>query len=634
MFPSFSPRVLCAGTVAVFCGGLSCLMLEAVLPVSRIHNGAGSGLGVLLLLLSVVLMDVIRLDPSPHHTWGSLWKQYIWLKKGYIRACLTPSYLPILRDAIHQQRTVLKSILKKGSGTAYGRDNAFDSVTCLEGFRCQQGLTSHENYDMYIQRMMHGEPDVMFPGQPDYFTLTSGTSSGKSKLYPRQMAFDLQMFTIYNIHTRRELLKIPNVGKLKFWLDVRTPPSVTKSPSGVRQGPASGAGSFVCHFRPSPDAAYEIRQEHASLYVHALFGLTCKDVTLLSTLTAPTALNFFRLIETQWEAMCGDIERGSISECRGLGEDLRHKLQKHLAADARRAGELRRIFKEGFHNIGPRVWPCLSVLHTASSGAYIPAANILRQKYIIDVPITSSRHVASEGLYGINIDIRDQTKTEYTILPEQVFYEFIHELDVDQVNPQSLLAHEVVPGQSYEMVITNWSGLYRYRTGDIIRVTSFTGQAPNYVLQQRRGDGYDKYPEFMFTEAVLKASRAWTSGAMLNYMAAGNIIVEELTGELSTTAHVYVFIELIGDGALTDGEKDTIDASLQDTQDRYKRFRSSGNYAPAAVIQVKPGTFEEVKKIHMKLNPDLYAQQFKYPKFIKHKDVVACLLSHRVRSPS
>ncbi|XP_046552987.1 uncharacterized protein LOC124262524 [Haliotis rubra] len=274
---------------------------------------------------------------------------------------------------INQQRTVLRNILKWGSGTAYGLDNAFDSNTGLEEFRSQQRLTSYENYDKYIQRIIQGESDVMFPGQPDYFTLTSGTSSGKSKLYPRQMASDFERLMTHNVHTRRELFDIPKVGKLKFWMDVRTAPTLTLSPAGVRQGPASGAGAFVCPFRPSPDVAYEIRQEQASLYVHALFGLTCKDVTLLSCLTAPTALNFFRVIETRWEAMCDDIERGNICKCPGLQDDVRLKLQKHLTADAERAGELRCIFKEGFHNIGPRVWPCLSVLHTASSGAYIPA---------------------------------------------------------------------------------------------------------------------------------------------------------------------------------------------------------------------------------------------------------------------
>ncbi|XP_046554907.1 indole-3-acetic acid-amido synthetase GH3.8-like [Haliotis rubra] len=497
-----------------------------------------------------------------------------------------------------------------------------------------QPFTSHENYDKYIQRIVQGESDVMFPGQPDYFAVTSGTSSGKSRPYPRQLVSDLQRLMIHNVHTKRKLLDVANVGKLKFWLDVRAAAIFTRTPSGVRRGPLSAAGAFICPFRPSPDAAYEIRQEQASLYVHALFGLTCKDVTLLSCLTAPTALNFFRVIETRWEAMCDDIEHGNICKCPGLQDDVRIKLQKHLTADAERAGELRCIFKEGFHNIGPRVWPCLSVVHTAASGTYIPAVNILRQKYLVDIPITSSKHMASEGLYGANMNIIDQMKTEYTILPDHMFYEFIHEVDVDQDNPQSLLAHEVDIGQSYEMVITNWSGLYRYRTGDIIRVTSFTGQAPNYVLQQRKGDGYGMYPEFLFTEAVSKASRTWTSGTMFNYMAVGNFIVEELTGEISTTAHVYVFIEMLGDGALTDREKHMIDESLQETQDGYKWLRCHGNYAPAVVVQVRPGTLEEVKKIYMKLNPDLHAQQFKYPKFIKHKDVVACLLSHRLKSTS
>ncbi|XP_046565327.1 indole-3-acetic acid-amido synthetase GH3.2-like [Haliotis rubra] len=85
--------------------------------------------------------------------------------------------------------------------------------------------------------------------------------------------------------------------------------------------------------------------------------------------------------------------------------------------------------------------------------------------------------------------------------------------------------------EEYEMVVTMWMGLYRYRTGDVVRVSSFTGTTPNYTFSQRSSDFIDKYPEFLFTKAVHDAARTWTSGTSLyNYMACESPHVEAITG--------------------------------------------------------------------------------------------------------
>ena len=47
------------------------------------------------------------------------------------------------------------------------------------------------------------------------------------------------------------------------------------------------------------------------------------------------------------------------------------------------------------------------------------------------------------------------------------------------------LLFKVERGQVYELVITNVSGLYRYRLGDVIKVTGFHEQAPNIQFLYR-----------------------------------------------------------------------------------------------------------------------------------------------------
>ncbi|MFH0878318.1 MAG: GH3 auxin-responsive promoter family protein, partial [Lentisphaerota bacterium] len=44
---------------------------------------------------------------------------------------------------------------------------------------------------------------------------------------------------------------------------------------------------------------------------------------------------------------------------------------------------------------------------------------------------------------------------------------------------EPLLAHEVKDGESYKMLITTFSGLYRYDLHDIVVVKGFTGRTPN-----------------------------------------------------------------------------------------------------------------------------------------------------------
>ena len=58
------------------------------------------------------------------------------------------------------------------------------------------------------------------------------------------------------------------------------------------------------------------------------------------------------------------------------------------------------------------------------------------------------------------------------------FYEFIPEAEMDTPFPKSLTAGQVKLGETYYIVITSPSGLYRYDINDLVRVTGFFRKTP------------------------------------------------------------------------------------------------------------------------------------------------------------
>ena len=48
----------------------------------------------------------------------------------------------------------------------------------------------------------------------------------------------------------------------------------------------------------------------------------------------------------------------------------------------------------------------------------------------------------------------------------------------NEVQPETLLIDELKEGESYELLITNIDGLYRFRLGDVIKVVGFYNKSP------------------------------------------------------------------------------------------------------------------------------------------------------------
>jgi len=82
------------------------------------------------------------------------------------------------RNAVAAQQDVLQKLLASAKSTAFGKDHKFSEIRSYEDFKRRVPVRDYEDIKPYIERVVKGEPDVLWPGLPIYFAKTSGTTSG------------------------------------------------------------------------------------------------------------------------------------------------------------------------------------------------------------------------------------------------------------------------------------------------------------------------------------------------------------------------------------------------------------------------------------------------------------------------
>jgi len=92
-------------------------------------------------------------------------------------------------DPIDAQSVQLTSLLEKAKETAFGQHYHFDEILAAdkpeEYFRKQvPAFDYHRMYEQWWHRTVSGEEDISWPGRPEYFALSSGTTGSSSKRVP------------------------------------------------------------------------------------------------------------------------------------------------------------------------------------------------------------------------------------------------------------------------------------------------------------------------------------------------------------------------------------------------------------------------------------------------------------------
>ena len=89
-----------------------------------------------------------------------------------------------LSDGDTLQREVLEHLLQRAANTEYGRNHLFNNTHGYDDFVRNVPVNTYEELKEQIDRMRHGEQNVLWPGRVKWYAKSSGTTNDKSKFIP------------------------------------------------------------------------------------------------------------------------------------------------------------------------------------------------------------------------------------------------------------------------------------------------------------------------------------------------------------------------------------------------------------------------------------------------------------------
>ncbi|XP_031492298.1 indole-3-acetic acid-amido synthetase GH3.8-like isoform X2 [Nymphaea colorata] len=502
------------------------------------------------------------------------------------------------------QQMVLDDILSTNVNVEYlQRHGIFGRSIDRKTFKSKLPIIEYEDILPDIQRIANGDPSPIFSAQPISELLTRNIS-GLDK------------------------------GKVLFFFLTRTE---TKSPAGIimRSVLTSYYKSpqFLCKHYDNINYTSSIPSIHCtdvfqSLYAQMLAGLADRlAIFQIGTTFAPIFLQAIHFLKRHYQELAADIEHGTVNP-QVTDAAVRAALGNALTPDPENAEHIRKeCSSRDFQGIIRRIWPntkFLDVIVTGPMAQYIPSLNF----YSGDLPLTSTPYGSSECFFGLNLyPLTKPEDVAYTIMPNMAYFEFLPVKSADDIGRITAmqvvdpvdLAH-VEDGKEYELIVTTYSGLYRYKIGDVLRVAKFYNKAPQFHIVGRKNVclsiDIDKTEETELQRAIAAAELAHLrphNARVLDYICYTD--VKTIPGhyviycELSPINHSdnSSFSRVIDQCCLT------IEQSLNYV---YRGLRSyDKTIGPLEIKLVKGGTFHEV--MDHAIARGASAAQYKPPKCVK-----------------
>lgn len=82
------------------------------------------------------------------------------------------------KKAITVQKKLFFSLLKAAQNTRFGKEHNFINISNYDDWKKNVPIRGYEEIEPYIQKIIAGEKNILWPGLPIYFCKTSGTTSG------------------------------------------------------------------------------------------------------------------------------------------------------------------------------------------------------------------------------------------------------------------------------------------------------------------------------------------------------------------------------------------------------------------------------------------------------------------------
>ncbi|RLD27596.1 MAG: hypothetical protein DRI70_04390, partial [Bacteroidetes bacterium] len=149
-------------------------------------------------------------------------------------------------NPVETQERVFSRLISKAENTQFGIDHRFAEIASPRDFAEKVPIRDYEDLRSYIESVVAGEEDILWPGKPLYLAKTSGTTSGAKYIpltkasMPSHIEAARNALLCYINETENE--KFVD-GKMIF---LQGSPEMSEK-NGIKQGRLSG---IVAHFVP------------------------------------------------------------------------------------------------------------------------------------------------------------------------------------------------------------------------------------------------------------------------------------------------------------------------------------------------------------------------------------------------
>jgi hypothetical protein len=443
-----------------------------------------------------------------------------------------------------QQEMVLKDLIRSSKKTEWGIHYDYKHILNPTQFSVKVPLNDYETMKGWIERMMTGEKNILWPGRVKWFAKSSGTTNDKSKFIP------VSQESLYKCHFK--------ATTDLFALYVKNNPD-----TNILKGKNLSIGG-----------SQRISSLSKKTRTGDLSAVMITNLPLFSRMknTPNSDISLIPDFEEKIEKIIQQTIHENIVSFSGVPSWFLVMMKRVLEVT-------------GKQNL-LEVWPNLEVF--AHGGVNFDP---YREQYKKLIPSDKMQYIntynASEGFFGIQ---NDQNKDDMLLMLDYgIFYEFIPMSEFFVDDKKAIPLSKVENGINYAMVISTNGGLWRYIIGDTVMFTSthpykikITGRTKHFI---------NAFGEELIVDNAEKGLKkaCEITGAIINEYTAGPVF---MVGD-AKGSHQWI-IEFDKKPENIDVFAEILDLELQSLNSDYeaKRYKDLA-LNQLQIIQAPTGTFYE-----------------------------------------
>lgn len=450
------------------------------------------------------------------------------------------------------QLQAMSRLLQGGELTEWGFKHRFDTIRSYKDFAKNMPVNTYEDLKGYIDRMRHGEKDILWHGRINWYAKSSGTTNDKSKFIP------VSEDGLQNIHYKG--------GKdcVSQYLHIN-PRSHFFDGKGLILG-----GSHAPNYN--------------------LPGSLVGDLSAILIENISPLVNLIRVPKKE-TALLADFE---LKRDRIAHETLNQHITNLSGVPSWMLSVLKRVLEISGKRHLNEVWPDLEVFFHGGV-AFTPYRE--QYKELINNPNMHymETYNASEGFFGLQSDLNDPSMI--LMVDYDIFYEFMPLDEIGKEHPTVVPLSGIETGKNYAMIISTSCGLWRYLIGDTVR---FTQKNPyKFIITGRTKQFINAFGEELIVDNAEKGlERACeATGAQVNEYTAAPVFMDAN----AKCRHQWLIEFTVTPPSLTEFAEE-LDKALQAINSDYEAKRKKNiTLQPLEVIPARPHLFDDWLKSKGKL---------------------------------